>query len=180
MSDEEEQLAMEESSRMAGEAIAQIRTVASLGQEPHIIERYAKEMEKAEQACREKMRYRGLVFALGEATPYLGYALCFSYGGILVADGKMHYSNVIQLVCIIHIKISSRIKLSIILRRISEALIFGSWVLGQALAYAPNMNAAVLSAGRLFKILDRVPQFALPGTRPDMAFKVPTSYLVQF
>lgn len=33
-------------------------------------------------------------------------------------------------------------------------------MLGQSLAYAPNMNAALLSAGRLFKILDRVPKYA--------------------
>jgi len=33
--------------------------------------------------------------------------------------------------------------------KVAEALIFGSWMLGQALAYAPNVNDAILSAGRL-------------------------------
>lgn len=41
--------------------------------------------------------------------------------------------------------------------RISECLIFGSWMLGQALAYAPNMNLAVLSGMHILQILDRKP-----------------------
>lgn len=50
--------------------------------------------------------------------------------------------------------------------RISEALIFGSWILGQALAYAPNVNTAVLSAGRLLRLLDRIPQYSNPTAMP--------------
>lgn len=44
-----------------------------------------------------------------------------------------------------------------LLHRISECLIFGSWMLGQALAYAPNMNLAVLSGMHVLQILDRKP-----------------------
>lgn len=87
---------MEECSRIASEAITQIRTVASLGQEPHVISRYDTAIVKADRACAEKIRYRGLVFAMGEVVPYFGYALSFTYGGLLVAEGKMHYSTVIQ------------------------------------------------------------------------------------
>lgn len=57
--------------------------------------------------------------------------------------------------------ISRYIRILLILssRSVCEALIYGSWVLGQALAYAPNMNSAMISAGRLFQILDRVPKY---------------------
>lgn len=37
----------------------------------------------------------------------------------------------------------------------SEALLFGVWLLGQSLAFAPGYGKAKLSAGRLFQILDR-------------------------
>lgn len=42
--------------------------------------------------------------------------------------------------------------------RVSEALIFGAAMVGQALAFAPNFNSAKLSAGRIFRILDRHPE----------------------
>lgn len=44
--------------------------------------------------------------------------------------------------------------------RVGEALIFGSWMLGQALAYAPNVSAAVISASRIMQILNRKPTVA--------------------
>ena len=49
--------------------------------------------------------------------------------------------------------------------RVGEALIFGSWMLGQALAYAPNVNAAVISAGRILRLLDRVPKYNNPKSQ---------------
>lgn len=35
-------------------------------------------------------------------------------------------------------------------------------MLSQALSYAPNVNVAVLSAGRLLRLMDRVPQYNNP------------------
>lgn len=92
----QEKRALEAGCRMAVEAITQIRTVASLGQERYVIKRFNDEMEKAEQACRTKIRYRGLVFSFGQAMPFFGYALCVGYGGMLVADGYLPYKNVIK------------------------------------------------------------------------------------
>lgn len=92
----EEKRALESGCQMAVEAITQIRTVASLGQEPHIISRFGEEMQKAERACRAKTRYRGLVFALGQAMPFFGYVICFGYGGYLIAEGQTSYTNVIR------------------------------------------------------------------------------------
>lgn len=51
--------------------------------------------------------------------------------------------------------------------RVAEALIFGSWMLGQALAYAPNVNTAVMSAKNLFALLDREPLIkSSPDAKP--------------
>lgn len=87
---------MERGCRMAVEAIANIRTVASLGQEAHVLNRYTEEINNAEAACQGKIRYRGTVYALCQTTPLLGYALAFYYGGTLVANDDLEYKDVIK------------------------------------------------------------------------------------
>ena len=41
--------------------------------------------------------------------------------------------------------------------RVAEALILGTIMVGQAQAFAPNYNKAVLAAARVFRLLDRRP-----------------------
>lgn len=96
MSSLKEKQAMERGCRMAVEAIANIKTVASLGQEAHVLNRYTEEINHAESACQGKIRYRGTVYALGQTTPVFGYALAFWYGGLLVANEGLEYKNVIK------------------------------------------------------------------------------------
>lgn len=144
----EEKTAMEDATKIATEAISNIRTVASLCQEPHILERHINESKKVEIACRKKIRLRGIVFSLGQTVPIIGYGCALWYGGGLVANGELHYKNLIK---------------------VSEALIFGSWMLGQALAYAPNVNSAIISASKLMRILDRTPKVMNPKSPQDIS-----------
>jgi ATP-binding cassette, subfamily B (MDR/TAP), member 1 len=136
-----EKNAIETASKIAIEAISNIRTVASLGQEPHVLKRYVTEIDSIDDYCKQKLRYRGVVFGLGQTVPLMGYAMSLWYGGTLVAYGEMPYQNVIK---------------------VGEALIFGSWMLGQALAYAPNVSAAIISASRIMNLLNRKPTIANP------------------
>nr|XP_040221248.2 multidrug resistance protein homolog 49 [Anopheles coluzzii]XP_040221249.2 multidrug resistance protein homolog 49 [Anopheles coluzzii] len=138
-----EKQSQEGATKLAVEAISNIRTVASLGQEKHVLQRYGEETVKIDDACRRKTRLRGTVFALGQVMPFAGYGLALFYGGKLVSEKELEYKDVIK---------------------VSEALIFGAWMLGQALAYAPNVNSAILSAGRLMKLLDRTPRMHNPST----------------
>lgn len=39
-------------------------------------------------------------------------------------------------------------------------------MLGQAFAYAPNVSAAILSAGRLLKLFERTPALHSPHDKP--------------
>ncbi|XP_052872874.1 multidrug resistance protein homolog 49 isoform X2 [Anopheles cruzii] len=142
-----EKQSTEGATKLAVEAISNIRTVASLGQEKYVLERYAQETVKIDHACRKKTRLRGTVFALGQVMPFAGYGLALFYGGKLVSEKELEYKDVIK---------------------VSEALIFGAWMLGQALAYAPNVNSAILSAGRLMKLLDRTPRMHNPTGTPHM------------
>ncbi|XP_037948003.1 multidrug resistance protein homolog 49 [Teleopsis dalmanni] len=131
-----EKLAIEDASQVAVEAISNIRTVASLGLEKNVLSRYNEQIDHVDIACRKKVRFRGTVFGMGQASPFLAYGVSLYYGGLLVANEGLQYENIIK---------------------VSEALIFGSWMLGQALAYAPNVSAAILSAGRLLKLFNRAP-----------------------
>lgn len=138
----QEKKKMEAATRIAVEAISNIRTVASLGKEGAFFNRYCVELNHVAKATRVKNKLRGLVFSCGQTAPLLGYAVSLFYGGYLVAREGLDYQNVIK---------------------VSEALIFGSWMLGQALAFAPNFNTAKISAGRIFRLLDRMPQITSPA-----------------
>ncbi|KAH8236955.1 hypothetical protein KR038_001099 [Drosophila bunnanda] len=132
--------AVEDASQVAVEAITHIRTVNGLGLERKVLDQYIEQIDRVDSACRRKVRFRGVVFALGQAAPFLAYGISMYYGGTLVADDKMDYEDIIK---------------------VAEALIFGSWMLGQALAYAPNVNDAILSAGRLMEL------FKATSTQPN-------------
>ncbi|KAI8127489.1 Multidrug resistance protein like protein 49 [Lucilia cuprina] len=140
-----EKAAIEKASQVAVEAISNVRTVTSLGQERNVLERYSTHIDLVEKACIKKLRFRGFVFGLGQAAPFFAYGLSLYYGGTLVANGEIDYENIIK---------------------VSEALIFGSWMLGQALAFAPNVSEAVISAGRLMKLFDRIPNMHNPQDKP--------------
>lgn len=137
----QEKKKMECATRIAVEAISNIRTVASLGKEEGFLQKYCVELAHVAKATRTKNRLRGLVFSCGQTAPFFGYALSLYYGGFLTAREGLPYQDVIK---------------------VSEALIFGSWMLGQALAFAPNFNTAKISAGRIFNLLDRNPEIYSP------------------
>ncbi|XP_049836463.1 multidrug resistance protein homolog 49-like [Schistocerca gregaria] len=133
--DEKKQL--EGATKVAVEAISNIRTVASLGQEQSFIDHYNLSLHLAAKAMMKRMRLRGVVFATGQTAPFFGYALALYYGGYLAVTEGLHYKNIVM---------------------VAEALIFSTWMLGQSMAFAPNFGAAKLAAGRLFQLLDRKPQ----------------------
>lgn len=155
----QEKKKMEAATRIAVEAISNIRTVASLGKEGAFLDRYCVELAHVAQATRTRNRLRGLVFSCGQTTPYFGYALSLYYGGYLVAREGLSYQDVIK---------------------VSEALIFGSWMLGQALAFAPNFNTAKISAGRIFRLLDRVPEITTPPELDEKDKNWKADGLIQF
>lgn len=117
---EAEKKGIEEISKIATESVLNIRTVASLRQEPHIIARYCAEISKVEKTIRKKLALRGLVNSTGQSIPFFGYSLALYYGGLLVANEGIHFKNIIK---------------------VSEALLYGTMMLGQSLAFAPAFAA---------------------------------------
>lgn len=87
---------MEETSRIATETIAQIRTVAALRREADLIKVYDAEVERYRQEIRKKLRYRGVVNSLGMSIMFLGYAITLTYGGYMCADGRIKFENIMK------------------------------------------------------------------------------------
>ncbi|XP_039305776.1 multidrug resistance protein homolog 49 isoform X2 [Solenopsis invicta] len=150
---------MESATRVAVEAITHIRTVASLSKEEVFFKRYCTELDHVAKATRLRNRLRGTVYSWGQTAPMFGYAISLYYGGYLVAREGLSYEKVIK---------------------VSEALIFGSWMLGQALAFAPNFNMAKISAGRIFKLLDRIPEITSPPGSEGKDLDWKSDGLIQF
>lgn len=63
-----------------------------------MIERYVSEMTKVSSIIRKKIIWRGLVNSLAQSIPFFGYAVALCYGGFLIADGEIHFKNVIKYV----------------------------------------------------------------------------------
>lgn len=49
-------------------------------------------------------------------------------------------------------------------------------MLGQALAYAPNVNVAVVSASRIMKLLERTPKMSNPKAVPGVDYDVRNTF----
>jgi hypothetical protein len=41
---------------------------------------------------------------------------------------------------------------------VTEALLYGAWMLGQGIAFFPNYSTAKIAAGRMLSIIDRKPR----------------------
>lgn len=88
----------EEATKIAVEAISNIKTIASLGQEFFLIQRYELIINNVTETCIRKIRFRGLVWAAGQTIPMLGYALALWYGGILISRFEMQFDEVVKYV----------------------------------------------------------------------------------
>ncbi|XP_061393524.1 multidrug resistance protein homolog 65 [Musca vetustissima] len=132
---------LEETSRIATETIAQIRTVAALRREADLIKMYDLEVERYRQEIKKKLRYRGVINSLGMSIMFLGYAITLTYGGYMCADGRIKFENIMK---------------------ISNSMLYGLFILAQSLAFTPMFNAALVSADRIFSIIDREPEIKSP------------------
>ncbi|XP_037037810.1 multidrug resistance protein homolog 65-like isoform X2 [Bradysia coprophila] len=131
---EVERRGIEEIAKLATEAISNIRTVASLRQEPHIIARYCTQMAKVERTIRRKLSMRGFLNSLVQSIPFFGFSLALYYGGLLVANEGVHLKNIIK---------------------VSQTLLFGTMMLGQTVSFAPAFTAAFAAGHRLLQISKR-------------------------
>ena len=73
------------------------------------MQRYINEAKAITEASKLKTKLRGVVFSIGQSSPYFSYALALYYGGILVAGREMEFQHVITLVFFKHLWVNEHI-----------------------------------------------------------------------
>ncbi|XP_059615121.1 multidrug resistance protein homolog 49-like [Phlebotomus argentipes] len=136
-----ERKAMENASKIAVEAISNVRTVASLGQEANILEKFNREIEVAEKEAKKSTRFRGFAFSLNICLNMFTYAASFMYAYRLITNGEVSFVDAMMVI---------------------EAILYGAWMTGIVLNNTPNVGLAISSAERIFKLLDRQPKIQDP------------------
>lgn len=91
-----EKKVLEKACSMATEAITNIRTVSGLRRERQLIEQYNSEIKKVESVIRNKLKYRGIINATGQAFLFFAYAIALCYGGVLVSEGQIPFQDIIK------------------------------------------------------------------------------------
>ncbi|KAM8710574.1 hypothetical protein ACLKA7_017231 [Drosophila subpalustris] len=137
-----EKTVLEETSRIATETIAQIRTVAALRREEELIKVYDEEVERYRLQIRSRLKWRGLVNSMGMTLMFFGYAVTLTYGGFMCAEGRIKFE---------------------VIMKIANTMLYGLFILAQSLAFTPAFNAALLSATRMYEIIDRQPLIQSPN-----------------
>ncbi|XP_055701826.1 multidrug resistance protein homolog 65-like [Phlebotomus papatasi] len=132
-----EKRAMENVSRIAVEAISNIRTVASLGLQKHVLERFDQELEIAEREALKSTRLRGLAYSLNLTMSFVVFTVPLFYAGPLISSGEIDFTKVVIVI---------------------EAILNGAWMVGFALASAPNVNLAITSAQNIMSFLSSQPK----------------------
>ncbi|KAJ8737708.1 hypothetical protein PYW08_000303 [Mythimna loreyi] len=133
----DERAAMEAATGVATEAVVSIKTVQSLGIEPVFLEKFRESLTVACQAVTSKSKWRGVVLGMGLYVPLIAFCCATVYGATLVAKGELEYKVVLL---------------------VTECVMFGAYMLGQTLVYAPSFNAAKTSASRILGLIHREPE----------------------
>ncbi|XP_022916896.1 ATP-dependent translocase ABCB1-like isoform X2 [Onthophagus taurus] len=129
--------AIEQSTKIAVDAVSNIRTVAALGCEEIFQELYNKEIAPHYLKSRQSAHIRGVVLGLSRSLMFFAYGVAFYYGGVLIVDEYLDFSKVFK---------------------ISEALISAAWTIGSIIAFAPNFQKAIIAANRMALLTNRKPE----------------------
>jgi ATP-binding cassette subfamily B (MDR/TAP) protein 1 len=124
----------EEATKIAIETITNIRTVASLGREAQFHLLYMDNLVRPHIVAKRISHLRGAVFGFAQSVPFFVYAGCLYYGGWLVYNEGLNYATVFK---------------------VTEMIIMGTMMTGQALAFAPNYSKGLVSAAKIFQLLER-------------------------
>lgn len=78
------------------EAVANVRTVASLGREETFLQEYSKQLLPALIVAKKTSHWRGIVFGLSRGLFNFIYAATLYYGGILMVYEGVDYATILK------------------------------------------------------------------------------------
>ncbi|XP_038209704.1 ATP-dependent translocase ABCB1-like [Zerene cesonia] len=162
---------MEASSKIAVEAVANVRTVASLGREQQFLQDYAAQLLPALLVAKRVAHWRGIVFGLSRGLFNFIYAGTLYYGGTLMVYDGVDYGVILKS---------------------AQALLMGSASATQAFAFAPNFQKGIKAARRVMILLDRESKIQDPqkpavenfrgtgeASLQNVSFRYPTRPLIE-
>ncbi|XP_052753180.1 ATP-dependent translocase ABCB1-like isoform X2 [Galleria mellonella] len=123
---------MESSSKLAVEAVSNLRTVASLGKEKMFLNSYSLLLRPGLELAKRTAHWRGIVFGLSRGFFNFIYAAALYYGGILIITEHIEYATVLKS---------------------ADSLLIGAATAAQAFAFAPNFHKGIKAAGRVIVLL---------------------------
>ena len=125
------------SAAYASEAVSTIKTVASLGLEEYVVERYSQILERQASESLKEILSASAFYAASQSAIFLCSALAFWYEGKLMADGEYTvYQFYIYQV----------------------ALIAGSQIAGSIFSYAPDASKAMHASYELQRLYQSEPK----------------------
>ena len=133
---------LEASGRLAADAVANIRTVAGLGCETALVQRFTECLAATGRLSQRTAHKRGGLFGYSQAAQYFGWGLTAYYGGVLVLEECMEYQYVYL---------------------ITNAIIGSAAMIGHTFAFTADFNRATAAAARVFRLLERRPQIDASG-----------------
>ncbi|XP_046995059.1 ATP-dependent translocase ABCB1-like [Schistocerca americana] len=144
------QKSMEKATIVAVEAVGNIRTVAGLCRERQFHAKYMLELEPAIRLAKRNTYVRAAVFSLARSLGTFTYAVCIYYGGFLIVSDSVPYEDVFK---------------------VTEALMFGTWMVANALSFAPNFRKGLNAASKIVHLVNRQPKVTDTDTASDKEWK---------
>ena len=132
--------ALENSGKIAMEAINNIRTVAGLRCENKMMEKYASALEKPFKNSKNNVHLRGFVFGFANSFIYFSYGLCFYYGAWLL------------------INVPGSMESPFIILKVAMVVLGGGTMLGMSFSCLIDMQSLFQAAETIFNIIDREPR----------------------
>nr|XP_046482263.1 ATP-dependent translocase ABCB1-like [Neodiprion pinetum] len=136
------QKSLEDSTKIAVEAVTNIRTVAGLGREETFQLAYAEAMNPSFQLAKRNTHYRALVFACARSIVLYAFAVVMWYGGTLINNEGLDYPIVFK---------------------VAQALIMGTVMVANASAFAPDYQKGLIAAAKVFALFNRKPKIVDPA-----------------
>lgn len=133
--------ALESSTKIAVEAVGNIRTVVSLGREQMFYKMYVDLLEPTVRKAKRVTHMRGVVYGLARSIWFFAYAACMVYGGQLIAEENIGIATVFV---------------------VAQSIIMGSVSISNSLAFAPNFHDGIIAAAKVKQLLERRPKIQDP------------------
>lgn len=86
--------ALEKSTKIAVEAVSNIRTVIALGREKMFHDKYIDHLDPSVKRAKRYTHIRGFVFGVARSLWFFSYAACMAYGGYLVVHENLPIGDV--------------------------------------------------------------------------------------